>query len=47
MPATVFGTTFVDLVVHGKPSDDSLEAGAEVLLDSMLAIDARHGVEGS
>lgn len=33
LPATVFGTTFVDLVVHGKPSDDSLDAGAEVEAD--------------
>ncbi len=33
LPATVFGTTFVDLIVHGKPADDSLEAGAEVEAD--------------
>ena len=33
LPATVFGTTFVDLVVHGKPSEDSLEAGADVKAD--------------
>jgi virulence factor Mce-like protein len=33
LPATVFGTTFVDLVVHGKPSGDSLEPGAEVEAD--------------
>ncbi len=33
LPATVFGTTFVDLVVHGKPSEDSLEPGADVKAD--------------
>ena len=33
LPATVFGTTFVDLVVHGEPSEESLEAGAEVKAD--------------
>ncbi|MBM0125908.1 MCE family protein [Pimelobacter simplex] len=32
LPATVFGTTFVDLVVHGKPSGE-LEAGAKVPAD--------------
>jgi virulence factor Mce-like protein len=37
LPATVFGTTFVDLVVHGKPSGDSLEAGAEVAADETQA----------
>jgi phospholipid/cholesterol/gamma-HCH transport system substrate-binding protein len=34
LPATVFGTTFVDLVVHGHASQDSLEAGAHVPADS-------------
>jgi virulence factor Mce-like protein len=34
LPATVFGTTFVDLVVHGSAASDSLEAGAEVEADS-------------
>jgi phospholipid/cholesterol/gamma-HCH transport system substrate-binding protein len=33
LPATVFGTTFVDLVVHGAPSGQ-LKAGAEVPADS-------------
>ena len=33
LPATVFGTTFVDLVVHGKPSGE-LKAGAKVRADS-------------
>ncbi|NGZ99908.1 MCE family protein [Nocardioides sp. W3-2-3] len=33
LPATVFGTTFVDLVVHGAP-DGSLKAGAEVQPDA-------------
>jgi len=33
LPATVFGTTFVDLVVHGSASKDSLEPGAEVKAD--------------
>ncbi|MBU2696440.1 MCE family protein [Pimelobacter sp. 30-1] len=32
LPATVFGTTFVDLVVHGKPSGE-LRAGAVVQAD--------------
>lgn len=27
LPATVFGTTYVDLVVHGEPSDDPIAAG--------------------
>jgi virulence factor Mce-like protein len=34
LPATVFGTTFVDLVVHGKAADDSLEPGADVEADT-------------
>ncbi len=34
LPATVFGTTFVDLVVHGKPAEDNLEAGADVKADT-------------
>jgi virulence factor Mce-like protein len=34
LPATVFGTTFVDLVVHGKPAEDSLEPGADVKADT-------------
>ncbi|KAA1429117.1 MCE family protein [Nocardioides antri] len=33
LPATVFGTTFVDLVVHGPPAGDSLEAGSVVKAD--------------
>ena len=33
LPATVFGTTFVDLVVHGKPAGE-LKAGAKVQADS-------------
>ena len=33
LPATVFGTTFVDLVVHGSPAEDNLEAGAVVKAD--------------
>ncbi|GAA3651604.1 hypothetical protein GCM10022237_09340 [Nocardioides ginsengisoli] len=33
LPATVFGTTFVDLVVHGTPSGE-LEAGAIVKADA-------------
>lgn len=33
LPATVFGTTFVDLVVHGSPAKDNLEAGAEIEAD--------------
>ena len=33
LPATVFGTTFVDLVVHGTPSGE-LKAGAVVKADS-------------
>ncbi|GAA3520092.1 MCE family protein [Nocardioides daeguensis] len=36
LPATVFGTTFVDLVVHGKPSGE-LEAGARVPADGTQA----------
>ena len=27
LPATVFGTTYVDLIVHGEPSSDHIEAG--------------------
>ncbi len=34
LPATVFGTTFVDLVVHGKPAEDNLEAGADIDADT-------------
>jgi virulence factor Mce-like protein len=34
LPATVFGTTFVDLVVHGEPSEDHLEAGDDVEADT-------------
>jgi phospholipid/cholesterol/gamma-HCH transport system substrate-binding protein len=34
LPATVFGTTFVDLVVHGTPAKDDLEAGATVKADT-------------
>jgi phospholipid/cholesterol/gamma-HCH transport system substrate-binding protein len=34
LPATVFGTTFVDLVVHGKPASTTLEAGDDVKADS-------------
>ncbi|WP_183093369.1 MCE family protein [Nocardioides stalactiti] len=34
LPATVFGTTFVDLVVHGTPAEESLEAGAQVPADA-------------
>src|SRR5690349_8832359 len=33
LPATVFGTTFVDLVVHGKPAKSTLEAGDDVEAD--------------
>jgi phospholipid/cholesterol/gamma-HCH transport system substrate-binding protein len=33
LPATVFGTSFVDLVVYDKASDDSLEAGAVIPAD--------------
>ena len=33
LPATVFGTTFVDLVVHGTPAGDNLEAGSVVRAD--------------
>jgi phospholipid/cholesterol/gamma-HCH transport system substrate-binding protein len=33
LPATVFGTSFVDLVVHDKASDSSLEAGAVIPAD--------------
>jgi virulence factor Mce-like protein len=34
LPATVFGTTFVDLVVHGKPAEDNLEVGAHIKADT-------------
>lgn len=33
LPATVFGTSYVDLVVHGPPSDDALGAGAVIPAD--------------
>lgn len=33
LPATVFGTSFVDLVVHGQPSPERLTAGAVVPQD--------------
>ena len=33
LPATVFGTTFVDLVVHGEPSDENLQAGDVIEAD--------------
>ncbi len=33
LPATVFGTSFVDLVVHDEPSRDSLESGAVIPAD--------------
>jgi virulence factor Mce-like protein len=33
LPATVFGTSFVDLVVHDSPSGDPLEAGAVIPAD--------------
>ncbi len=34
LPATVFGTTYVDLVVHGSPAKDNLEAGAKIEADT-------------
>jgi virulence factor Mce-like protein len=34
LPATVFGTTFVDLVVHGTPADETLEAGDDIEADT-------------
>lgn len=34
LPATVFGTSFVDLAIHGKPADDGLRAGATIPADS-------------
>ena len=34
LPATVFGTTFVDLVVHGAPAEDNLEVGSQVPADT-------------
>lgn len=33
LPATVFGTSFVDLVVYGKPAKAALEKGAEIPAD--------------
>jgi virulence factor Mce-like protein len=33
LPATVFGTTFVDLVVHGTPAEDNLAAGDDIKAD--------------
>lgn len=36
LPATVFGTTFVDLVVHGEPAGD-LKAGSVVQADATQA----------
>ena len=33
LPATVFGTSFVDLVVYDGPSDDALQAGAVIPAD--------------
>jgi len=33
LPATVFGTTFVDLVVHGGPTGTSLKPGAVIPAD--------------
>jgi virulence factor Mce-like protein len=33
LPATVFGTSFVDLVVHRAPAADALEAGAVIPAD--------------
>lgn len=33
LPATVFGTTYVDLIVHGSPSEDPLEAGDDIKAD--------------
>ena len=33
LPATVFGTTYVDLVVHGTPATDNLEAGDKIAAD--------------
>ncbi len=33
LPATVFGTSFVDLTTHGKPSSDALPAGAVIPAD--------------
>jgi phospholipid/cholesterol/gamma-HCH transport system substrate-binding protein len=33
LPATVFGTTFVDLIVHGTPAKDDLEAGDQIEAD--------------
>lgn len=34
LPATVFGTTYVDLVVHGGPSGTPLRAGATIPADT-------------
>lgn len=33
LPATVFGTTFVDLVVHGTPATENLAAGDRISAD--------------
>ena len=33
LPATVFGTSFVDLVVYGRPAKTALEKGAEIPAD--------------
>ena len=34
LPATVFGTSFVDLVVYRSPADEALEAGAVIPADT-------------
>ncbi|RNL64826.1 MCE family protein [Nocardioides marmoriginsengisoli] len=34
LPATVFGTSFVDLAIHGAPAKDGLRAGATIPADS-------------
>lgn len=34
LPATVFGTSYVDLALHGKPSDEGLRADALIPADS-------------
>lgn len=34
LPATVFGTTYVDLVVYGSPSEGHLEPGARISADT-------------
>ncbi|MGO4257290.1 MCE family protein [Marmoricola sp. RAF53] len=33
LPATVFGTSFVDLTVHGEPAPEALQAGAVIPAD--------------